>query len=388
MANYDKNHYVQKALLNNFATQVSKNDYRICVLDLIHFGAKLQSTSSFFQEDKLYDTPQSDNPKELELAFSEKIETPMSQILAKCVSNNKYTFTRSELEIIKKYILLQLYRTPNNKKSYASEAKNNSELIQYNINEGESRVDFWKREMKYILDNPWDSLLTSDMVGIKSLSIELNTSFLMFLHTNNEFCVNDLGYATERVPIVIQDNEREEFIKSAREFGKTIFGLDNWDELAKQEIENGNSYIENFILFPISSNIAILLVSSIWKSAFIDQNIRMRFKNKLYSPILSKHFSLPITSFVNRDKIKTQADILRYKDSNDTYKYTVHKLSENETIHLNHLLMNEALRYVGVKTPSALIPSIKEYTKLGQKGIPNLHHSFNGFVELLIKLSK
>lgn len=387
MANYDKNHYVQKALLNNFATQVSKNDYRICVLDLIHFGAKFQSTSSFFQEDKLYDTPQSDNPKELELAFSEKIETPMSQILAKCVSNNKHTFTRSELGIIKKYILLQLYRTPNNKKSYASGQKSDFELIQYNINEGESRVDFWKREMKYILDNPWDSLLTSDMVGIKNLSIELNTSFLMFLHTNNEFCVNDLGYATERVPIVIQDNEREDFIKSAKEFGKTIFGLDNWDELAKQEFENGNSYIDNFILFPISSNIAILLVSSIWKSAFIDQNIRMRFQNKLYSPILSKHFSLPITSFVNRDKIKTQADILRYKDSNDTYEYTVHELSENETIHLNHLLMNEALRYVGVKTPSALISSIKEYTKLEQTGIPNLHHSFNGFVELLTRLS-
>lgn len=386
MASFDKNHYIQKALLNRFAIPTSNKRYKICVLDLINFNAAYLDTSSAFQENKLYDVPSSEDIKELEHKFSIKIEQPKSKIVAKCVSENNYAFKRYELETIKKYILLQLYRTPNNRRSYVNVPQNAFELSQFNINEGESREDFWKREMLYILDNTFDSLLTSDMVGIKKHAIEINTSFLMFLHTDNEFCVNDLGYATERIPVRIPKNEQESYIRQAKEIGKILFGKDNFDEIAKREIENDKSYFDNYILFPISSNIAILSVSPVWKYFFTNGTIRDQFKDTIYSPFLTKHFSLPKNTYVNMDKIKTETDIPLYKDKDDLFEYEIQKISAEETIYLNHLIMNETLRYIGIKTPSALIPSIREYNRLESIGTTNLHHNYKGFVELLTNL--
>ena len=386
MASYDKNHYIQKALLNRFAIQTSKNHYKICVLDLINFNAAYLDTSSAFQENKLYDVPSSEDIKELEHKFSIKIEQPMSKIVAKCVSENNYAFKRYELETIKKYILLQLYRTPNNRRSYVNVPQNAFELSQFNINEGESREDFWKREMLCILDNSFDSLLTSDMVGIKKHAMEINTSFLMFLHTDNELCINDLGYATERIPVKIPKSEQDSYIRQAKEIGKILFGKDNFDEIAKREIANHKSYFDNYILFPISSNIAILSVSPVWKYYYVDKRIRDYYRNTLFSPLLMKHFSLPKNTYVNKDKIKTDTDIPLYKDENDLFEYEIQQISSEETIYLNHLLMNEALRYIGIKTPSALIPSIREYNRLESIGTTNLHHNYKGFVELLTNL--
>lgn len=386
--NYDKNHYIQKGLLKFFAVQTSKRRYKICVLDLFQFNAAFQNTANAFQENKLYDVTATQDTKELERKFASKIEQPMSALLGKCLSENSFTFKRYELETIKKYILLQLYRTPNNLRSYTHVPDNAFELSQYNINEGENRIDFWKREMLYILDNTFDSLLTSDMVGIKKHAMEINSSFLMFLHTNNEFCINDLGYATERIPITIPEDEKENYILQAKEIGKMLLGKDNFDELAKCEIENKKSYIDNYILFPISSNIAILSVSPVWKYYYIDERVRAYYRNTLFSPFLSKHFSLPKNTYVNADRIKTESDIPKNKDDNDLFEYNVQQISEEETIYLNHLLMNEALRYVGIKTPSAIIPSVKEYNRLESIGTNNLHHNYKGFVELLTNLNE
>ena len=241
MASFDKNHYIQKALLNRFAIKTSNKHYQICVLDLIDFNAAYHNTASAFQENKLYDVSAAEDVKELEHKFSVKIEQPMSQIVRKCVLENNYTFKRHELETIKKYILLQLYRTPNNQRSYVNVPQNAFELSQFNIKEGENRVDFWKREMIYILDNSFDSLLASDMVGIKKHAMEINTSFLIFLQTDSEFCVNDLGYATERIPVKISENKQDHYIRQAKEIGKTLFGKDNFDEIAKREIGNNTS---------------------------------------------------------------------------------------------------------------------------------------------------
>lgn len=57
------------------------------------------------------------------------------------------------------------------------------------------------------------------MVGIKKYAMEINSSFLMFLHTNNEFCINDLGYATERTPVSISEYEKADCIQQAKEIG-------------------------------------------------------------------------------------------------------------------------------------------------------------------------
>ena len=384
----DKNHYIQNRLLKNFATKSGNGKFKICVMDLINFKAEFHNTDNAFYEKRLYDLSTSQDIKELETKFATAIECPMSKILKKIQSNysDKITFTRTELETIRKYFLLQLYRTPNNRRSYINPRKNSFELSQFDIKENESKVDFWKREMLTILDSDWKSLLYTDMVGIKKHVLDINQCFIMIVKTNEEFCINDLGYVTERLPIKIDPNREQDYIQLAKELGKQLYGKDNFDDAARKEIENETSYIDNYRLFPISSNYAILLVSPLWKVYFFDPENFLK-NTGLFSPIIMKYISLPLNTYINADKINDPQDIENNLDPNDTFTYIIHSIDEEETIFLNHLLMNEAYCFIGLKTPSKFLKTIREYNILKQNGMKNMHHDFNGFVELLSQLN-
>ena len=381
----DRNHYIQNRLLKNFATKADNGKHKICVLDLINFSVNYRNTESAFYERNLYDVKASEDIKELEKKFDTLIEKPMVELFDRiCNSSNTVTFSRKELNIIKKYFLLQHYRTPKNKRNYTDPHEGKFKLSQYNIKEGESEEEFWKREMLTILDGEWIDLIQSDMVGVRKHAMEANSSFVMILKTDGEFCINDIGYVTERIPTQIPKSQEQNYIKEAKELGKQLYGKDNFDELAKYEIANQRSYIDNYALYPISSNYAVLFVSPIWKMAFLHPKIVKEMS--LFSPILLKYLDFPRNEYVNKEKIKREEDISKYMDANDKYTYNIKKITEDETIYLNHLIMNEAYCYIGVKTPTALIPSVRTYNYLNSIGQQNIHHNLNGFVELLTKV--
>lgn len=389
MSHYDKNHYVQCRLLKNFAQQNKNGNNVICVLNLINFAAYYAKPENAFCENNLYDVEFADNNKDLELKFKTNIEDPMGTLLNKIDNDSAptFTFTRAELETIKKYILLQIYRTPHNKKSYTNILDNTFELSQFNINQNESKVDFWKREMLTILDSNWDSLLKTDMIGICKNALEINSSFLMFIKTADEFCINDLGYCTERIPIKIPKDQQDDFIKTAQIIGQELYGKDNFDEIAKKEIADESSYIDNYILFPISSNIAILVVSPLWKQYLLHPELRHK-GIPFHSLLLQNHLSIPMTTYKNADKIKNDADIVTYKSPEDQYIYQLHTMSCEETVYLNHLTINEAFCYIGLKTPDKFLKTIREYNSLASMQTRNIKKSLLGYVELLSKLSK
>ena len=389
MSHYDKNHYVQCRLLKNFAQQNKNGNNIICVLNLINFVAYYAKPENAFCENNLYDVEFADNNKDLELKFKTNIEDPMGTLLNKIDNDSAptFTFTRAELETIKKYILLQIYRTPHNKKSYTNIPDNTFELSQFNINQNESKVDFWKREMLTILDSDWDSLLKTDMIGIRKNALEINSSFLMFIKTADEFCINDLGYCIERIPIKIPEDQQDDFIKNAKIIGQMLYGKDDFDEIAKKEIANESSYIDNYILLPISSNIAILVVSPLWKQYLLHPELRHK-GIPFHSLLLQNHLSIPMTTYKNADKIKNDADIITYKSSEDQYIYQLHTMSCEETIYLNHLTINEAFCYIGLKTPDKFLKTIKEYNSLSLMQTQNIKKNLLGYVELLSKLIK
>lgn len=381
----ERNHYIQNRLLKNFATRAENGKYKICVLDLINFSVDYRNTESAFYERNLYDVTASEDIKKLEKKFNDLIESPMVELFDKINnSEEKVTLTRRELNIIKKYFLLQHYRTPKNKRNYTDPHEGKFKLSQYNIAEGESEEDFWKREMLTILDSSWSDLLQSNMVGIKKHTMEANSSFIMILKTDAEFCINDIGYVTERIPLQIPKSQEQDYIKEAKELGKQLYGKDNFDELAKYEIEHKSSYMDNYALYPISSNYAVLFVSPIWKAVYLNPEIVKEMF--LFSPILFKYLDFPRNDYVNRDKMKVDEDIAKYADENDKYTYAIKQITEEETIYLNNLIMNEAYCYIGVKTPAALIQSIKTYNNATSNGVHNIHHNLNGYVELLTKL--
>lgn len=387
MSQFERNHYVQNRLLKNFSIKSKNGKDKICVIDLIDFDVYYRNTESAFYEKNLYDVVFENDNKELEHKFKEKIEDPMCNIFDKCKGTNMHslTLTRVDLEIIKKYILLQLYRTPKDRKSYTNLPNNTFELSQFNIEKNEDKVDFWKREMLTILDSDWDSLITTDMIGIRKHVLEINSSFLMFVHTNDEFCINDLGYCTERIPMKIPEDMIDDYIKAAKKLGQELYGQDNFDEVARKEIANQSSYIDNFVLFPVTSHLAILSVSLLWKQLLLNPELK-NSKFPYYSPILQQYLSIPMTNYVDENKIKSDADIIAFKSPKDQYIYTIHNITNTDTIYLNHLTINEAFCYIGLKTPTKFLDTIREYNILASNQTANIKKNLLGYIEKLNKI--
>lgn len=387
---YYRNHYIQKRLLKNFATTAENGKDKICILDLVKPSVDYRNIENAFYESNLYDIGESEDAKLLEKRFNEAIECPATAVFDKiCNAKDSVTITRKEQCLIKKYFLAQQYRTPCNKRSYTDETDNKLRFSKYNIKDGETEVDFWKREMLTILDTEWDDLLKTDMTGVRKHAIDVQSSFIMILRTKGEFCINDIGSVIERMPIQIPKEHQEEHIAKVKQLGIDLYGKNDFDESERYAIEHDNVYIDNYAMYPISSNCAILLVSEFWKILY--RHPELLCKINVFSPILIKYPSLPQHEYVNKDKIHSDADVIKYKDDKDTFTYTIRTIDPVDEIHLNMLTLNEGYHFVGVKTPSALIPSIQAYNStyeyLTSMGMRNhLHHNLTGYVHLLSKL--
>ena len=380
MSEFDNNHYVPNFVLKNFAIKQNNKKYGFCYLNLLKGEIEWRTTNGSFYEIKLYDLKNEENVKELEHIFDRRIESIMQPLLNKLIMCMEETIvlSRSEIELIKKFVLVQIYRNVRNGNNYLNKGIDKEyTLSKYNIEDGESLDDFWKREMMTILKSNWDEILETDMVGIKSVAHELNSSFIMFFKTDNELCINDLGYVTERVPIKLSKEQQEEYIKLSKAYGEETFKVSDFDIRAQNEIEEDRVYVDNYILFPISSNFAIALVNGIWKYKILNP---LNF-NYLPSNLLNKHLSLPETNYNNIDKIKKDEDIIKYKSPDDTYKYKIHIMTENETEQTNFLLINVAYKYIAFKTYNYFKNIFKDYQELKNKNLQNIRHDFTAVLE-------
>lgn len=318
-----RQHYVQKAVLKKFSNPIGKQNC-ITVLNLKQKKIYDKNINDVFCEDYFYDIENNDNVKIIENELKARIEDPMSDIinrLALCCYT-EFTITRQELETIKKYILVQIYRNKRNQQQYGNE------------------TDKWKQEILYILQTPFDELLRPNVefanVGI--FAREIHSSFMVIVRTMSEFCINDMGYATERVL------ERD-----------------------------------NYVFFPFSPYYAILQVSPEWKRYITDVNC----KPPRFSEILPKYIALPMTHYVNREKITIDLDIWKNRDPNDTYTYHIFDITNEDAYYLNTLTLNETMQIIGVHNVNELSNSITEFQKRAIFGGAN--HNYNWFETALKK---
>ncbi len=271
-----------------------------------------------------------DEVAEFERRFSEVIEKPMDRILSKINRMSKsILLTRTELETIKKYILLQMNRTP------------------YSDAEAEDDKDLWKRETSAILDMEWDDLMKSDLVDVLKDSAEVNNSFLLFFRTDEEFVIGDSGCVAECVPGTPEegsDEEPEDFI--------------------------------NYNLFPLTSEIAVLLISLPWKMRFSSPGAVQGLP--LTSPILEKYRSVPKMKYVNERRIRSEEDVSKYKHPQDRFTYMIHNVSKDDLHYLNTLTINESERFIGFMTPEKVKPTLESYESM--KGSVELAHDLSGIL--------
>ena len=375
MAEYERNHYIPNKVVKNFATREENGKYKINIIDLQKQAIIKRNSESAFYEKNLYDVKNED-VKKLEKDLKTKIEEPFYKILYRLVNEEYDTFiiTREELEIIKKFLLIQQYRNLKNSFGYCENFNKDGVLSRYNIKDDESLLDFWKREIQAILDNSLEDLvLKNDLVGVKFNTRSIYTGFLMFVHTTEEFVLNDLGCVTERLPIKMKFSP-EEYCKMVEEVGKNLFGVDGFGHVAKKRAEENSEFMDNFLLFPVSSDLAILVVDEFWKTVHLNA-LGQEFLDKWgISPslLLSKHFSLPKNDFVNKHIIKNMDDVQKYKSKYDKYTYKILEMDEWDTIYINNLLMNESYRYIGFKTKDKIMPSIAAYVIKQMSSVENV----------------
>lgn len=75
----------------------------------------------------------------------------------------------------------------------------------------------------------------------------------------------------------------------------------------------------------------------------------------------------------------------KFKEDKDKFLYKIQYLTEEETIYLNTLMMNEAMRAIAFKTPKLILSSIRKYMIMYNDGTPNVKRNYSGLIQLLIK---
>ena len=135
----------------------------------------------------------------------------------------------------------------------------------------------------------------------------------------------------------------------------------------------------NYNLFPLTSEIAVLLISLPWKMRFSSPGAVQGLP--LTSPILEKYRSVPKMKYVNERRIRSEEDVSKFKHPQDRFTYMIHNVSKDDLHYLNTLTINESERFIGFMTPEKVKPTLESYESM--KGSVELAHDLSGILEKL-----
>lgn len=404
MSEYVKQHYVPNGILKKFGNKKPNGKYEVCLIDLLESKVEYRNTNSVMYSENIYDTDGSD-AKELENKLKTHIEDPMFRIINRISEGpmDEVNITRRELQIIKKYMLIQIFRTTGNREGYVNPPTDAKLMSDYNIKANESHIDFWKRELMTILDSDWDSLVNStDLVSVKIHAQELHTGFLIFFKTKEEFVINDRGYTCERFPI----KPSKDFIESAKEIFKSEFNINDLEKIV-ESTEESEQYIDIGIWMPLSANLAVVNAHGIFTEYLRGLENASHFPIPLENSKLYGYLSEPERFFRNQKiiekraaelieeyKVNSMTEYVPYiksvlttraitenKDDDDKYRYKIHELGPRQTMDWNHMVMNETYRYLCIKTPLNFIPTIDEYNKMKSEGAEGIKKDYTAYAD-------
>ena len=359
-----RSHYNQKARLRQFARPEGKH-HKVTMVDLKNHRIGSRNIETAFYEEGLYSD-------ELEKELNVKVEAPGMKIFDKIYKSDHFVvLTRAELEMMKKYLLIQQYRNPSNISHYDPEWE--GDIIHYNrqkfADSDETYKEYVYRMMHEVLDHPWGELIESDIQEIRNNVMNIEGTRAMFIRSEHEFVINDIGLVTERQPWTKYERDKE--IRRTYENWLESEGVKATDEEVDQEIAS-YQYHDNFAFYPISSRFGIVTIDVLWsmmmkyrgaykmmsdsqgdlyttadpeffrwmrdemelESGFIQQN---------YVPCIPNYKSKELKGITSEQKFAEK--IGTYKDQGDTYLYPVIDIDLNWSLYLNRLTINEAQNY-------------------------------------------
>ena len=354
-------HYNQQARLKEFA-RLDGNHYKLTMVDLERKKIGSRNVEKAFYQKGLYS-------EEVERELNSKIEAPGMRVFDKAYKSNGFVMlTRRELETMKKYLLLQLYRNPTNISHYSPNWEGDVLAINKKFKNDAEAKQHVSDEIHKLCNNSWRQLLKIDDEELNNNIQTIRQTMTLFVRSPTlEFVINDLGSVTERQTY---DRISDDVIRPHLE---SIVDGELTDDMLKKWKER-HQYYDNFTFYPISSHMGVITVSPVWTALiktkqpftvssgdkdhpivydldptffdWVEDNIG------LYSDFLEELFVPGVPSYQsprlkNRKMSprKMEEMVSRYMRPDDKYIYPVVDLDLMWAKYLNRLTINEAHQF-------------------------------------------
>ena len=367
--------YVPKFILKKFSN-------KLCLYNVKtgEFREKLKPEKAYCEKG-FYDD-------DTEINLNLKLETSFAQLLNNKVlkAKDKIELNRTELRLIKKFLLISIIRSIGSESVMQKEKKFYDDLIFSLKKQGfitskadekkirpfieedipnETPYEYWMRTINVILDTDGSpeeikKHPKKTYPAFRWASV-INAGYLAFWdseYNQDEFVITDIGMTSENE---IGWNGITRYNMKKLNFLKSLYPLVENNEDLKSLIikllEFTTYFHENFQMFPISAKRMIDLISPYFK--FIIQNNLEKFAPELSDITMLNNKKLYYPNQINL----VNNDFQKYHPD-DKYIYDINQLNSQETQYCNALFLDRIDTTLGFSSVNKVIESLKYYENL------------------------
>lgn len=319
-------HFIPQLILRHFC-----EDDKIQYFDIKANKSEIRSTRSVFSEKGYY-------PEKLEKDLCHKIEVQFANVLNKKIlcENYKISLSAADMLILKKFLIITTLRVRDDDLSHNAwyqVLKRDGFIPEDNPFMEFFSGDFFDNMNRILECDDLDKLLETAMKGdnmnLFTYIKDVVYSYNVFVKTNNskqEFIIPDRGWAGYRGPM------------SVKKLNAMLNMLEiKYDPHIVMLLHMSSP--QDYAIFPISKNMAILTISPAFKIFLPGADYNIIYPDN--APTLSQ-----CLGFGSSDTI-AMPDNKFLRDGTKEYKYNIQQLSKQDVAFLNGLLLQNADDYFG-----------------------------------------
>ena len=355
---YSNNHYVPRLVLRRYNTE-KLTIYNVKTGE-VHKDKQL---TEIFAEQDLYG-------EELEKLLAKRVESPFAQILTQKILpaaiNSEIELSRKELNIIKKFLLVEQMRvfTEEGEKYYQADqrvADKQSKIFKYPFKEAdienETVKERWLRNLRVIvecsdLNHIQDhELCTYDVYRWAQI---YNSGYLAIWdcsETEEDFIVTDMGMTSERElnAFPVLEFDKKLYLLEQQETEKDPHRRKLYEELLFAQF----NFHENFYMFSISKNRMIVIINPFFR--LFDKAEKMP-EPDIWPTVIDRSLYAK-----NRAQILPTAFGKRIFRDSDLFWYRVLPMSLEDLRWVNMLMLDRIDTIVGFSDIEKIVDSVCDY---------------------------
>ena len=373
---YENNHYIPQFILRQFGEKINVYDVKSKTLkrDLQTFRT--------FSERKIY-------PTELEKDIGYKLESPFAKLFhdklmsGKCGS--KITLTRKELNLIKRFFILETIRVMT-MKDVAWYEKNLAEVYRNYFPEfketfipNETPEDRWHRNIKVIVESEALHKVEDHPLctyEILKWSYIFKSSYFAFWDCSDsgvDYIISDIGMTSEVEQSKLTDGyEHTKKDELCRLIEREI--TPEKKDVYQNILSTQFLFHENFYMFPLSKNRMIVTVNPFF--SLYDRKTKLT--NPYVWPTVIQSRRLFEKNIPPKPMVILGKSILK---DDDEFTYTVQSVKTEDAEYINMLMLDRIDSIMGYSDYSKISSSVKKYIEFYKSINMNPPIDYSGLLE-------